>query len=123
MTKKQIIEVTNNAATYIQSVIKNGKKDNPDLCALRISTEKGGCSGFEYKFDYASQKHPFDEEVHAHGATIYIDPAATLQILGSTMDYEEDVFSSGLIFKNPNETAKCGCGKSVQFTINHQESE
>jgi iron-sulfur cluster assembly protein len=44
-----------------------------------------------------------------------VDPAATLKILGSEMDYEDNKFSSGFVFRNPNEQGRCGCGKSVQF--------
>ena len=115
--EKNIITITENAASYIRSVLDDKTVAGQAPLGLRISIKKGGCSGSEYDFQYASAKHPFDEEVKQHGITVFIDPAAFLQILGSTMDYEEDLFASKLTFSNPNEEGRCGCGKSVQFTV------
>ncbi|MDP7375007.1 MAG: Fe-S cluster assembly scaffold SufA, partial [Alphaproteobacteria bacterium] len=42
-------------------------------------------------------------------------PAAVMFIIGSEMDWSEDKFASSFTFKNPNETARCGCGES--FTV------
>jgi len=47
--------------------------------------------------------------------TVLVDPAAVMFIIGSEMDWSEDKFSSGFVFNNPNETARCGCGES--FTV------
>ena len=46
------------------------------------------------------------------GVSIFIDPAATMFLLGSEMDYVEDKFHTGFTFKNPNEKGRCGCGES-----------
>ncbi|XP_011860179.1 PREDICTED: iron sulfur cluster assembly protein 1-like [Vollenhovia emeryi] len=43
---------------------------------------------------------------------VLIDPKSVMFILGSEMDYVEEKFSSGFVFKNPNEKGKCGCGES-----------
>ena len=43
---------------------------------------------------------------------IFIDPAAIMFLLGSTMDFKSDKFKSGFVFMNPNETERCGCGES-----------
>ena len=43
---------------------------------------------------------------------IFIDPTATMFILGSEMDYQEDKLQSGFVFSNPNEASRCGCGES-----------
>ena len=49
------------------------------------------------------------------GVRIFVEPAAFMFLLGSTMDYQEDRLSSGFTFENPNEKARCGCGQSVAF--------
>jgi iron-sulfur cluster assembly protein len=36
-------------------------------------------------------------------------------VIGSQMDWKDDVFTSGFVFTNPNETGRCGCGES--FTV------
>ena len=43
---------------------------------------------------------------------ILIDPAATMFLIGSKMDYREDKLQSGFVFDNPNAKGTCGCGES-----------
>lgn len=112
---KPIIEVTDRAADYIRSVIEQGKQENKAYVGLRVGIKKGGCSGSEYDFQYAETKGPYEEEIVDKGVRLFIDPAATLKLIGSRMDYEEGKFASGLVFQNPNELGSCGCGKSVQL--------
>ena len=35
-------------------------------------------------------------------------------LLYTEMDYKKEKFSSQFIFKNPNETERCGCGESFK---------
>jgi len=112
---KQIITITDSAAKYISTIIEQGQKENKAYVGLRISIKKGGCSGNEYNFQYADVKHEYDEEIVDKGVKLFIDPSATMKILGSQMDYDDGMFSSGFVFKNPNELGRCGCGKSVQL--------
>ena len=44
------------------------------------------------------------------GVKVLIDPKAVIYLLGTEMDYKKEKFSSQFIFKNPNETERCGCG-------------
>ena len=60
--------------------------------------------------DAAAKK--LSEVVETGGVTVYVDPKATLYLLGSEMDYVEDRLKSGFVFRNPNEKARCGCGES-----------
>lgn len=112
---KQIITITDNAAKYISSIIAQGQLENKAYIGLRVSIKKGGCSGSEYDFQYATEKHEHDEEIVDKGIKLFINPTATIHIIGSQMDYEEGMFSSGFVFNNPNELGRCGCGKSVQL--------
>jgi len=58
---------------------------------------------------------PGDDHVNDRGVDVYIEPKATLFLLGTVMDFEEDVLKSGFTFKNPNQTGECGCGESVML--------
>ena len=49
---------------------------------------------------------------HKNNVKVFIDPKATMYLLGSEMDYSSDKLSSRFIFKNPNEKSTCGCGES-----------
>ena len=55
------------------------------------------------------------EIVESKGVKVYIEPKATMFLIGSEMDYTTDKLSSRFIFNNPNEKSTCGCGES--FTI------
>jgi iron-sulfur cluster assembly protein len=44
--------------------------------------------------------------------TIVIAGLAALYVFGTEIDYEEDPLKSGFVFRNPNETGRCGCGES-----------
>ena len=63
--------------------------------------------------DYCEDKQALDEVVEDKGVTILIDPKAILFLLGTEMDFQESVMSSGFTFNNPNQTDACGCGESV----------
>ena len=66
-----------------------------------------------YTLDYVAEPVPGDDHVEDKGVDVYIEPKATLFLLGTVMDFEEDMLKSGFTFKNPNQTGECGCGESV----------
>lgn len=82
---------------------------------VKLSTPRRGCSGLAYSVDYVSEAHPFDEKIETPGGTFYIDGASVLYLIGSTMDWQEDDFTAGFVFANPNAKGSCGCGES--FTV------
>ncbi|MBM3542471.1 MAG: iron-sulfur cluster assembly accessory protein [Alphaproteobacteria bacterium] len=79
---------------------------------LRVGVETKGCSGLSYRMEYVDEKNPLDEIVEDKGVRIFIDPKAVMFILGTEVDYVEDKFQSGFVFKNPLEKGRCGCGES-----------
>lgn len=110
--RPKALTITDAAATRVKTLM--AKSDKPIL-GLRVGVKARGCSGMSYFVEYAEEKKKFEEVVEDKGVTILIDPAATMFLIGSEMDYVEDKFQSGFVFKNPNEKARCGCGES--FTV------
>lgn len=106
---KPIITLTNRAAKHIQMLMEAGSSD---VIGIRVGIKTAGCSGMKYQVDYANDKKPFEDSITSNGVTVLIDPAAVMFLIGSEMDWQEDKFSSGFVFNNPNETARCGCGES-----------
>jgi iron-sulfur cluster assembly protein len=82
---------------------------------VKLSTPKRGCSGLAYSVDYVSEAASFDERIETPGGTFFIDAASVLYLIGSTMDWQEDDFTAGFVFNNPNAKGSCGCGES--FTV------
>ena len=108
-----IITITDKAAERVKYLIKKGDKN---VLGLRIGVKSSGCSGFKYSVEYAVVAKEFEETISSKGVTIFIDPAAVMFLVGSEMDWNESKFSSGFDFKNPNETARCGCGESFSVS-------
>jgi len=109
MSKPQLISLTDNAAEHVRELLSKSEKP---AAGLRVSVSTKGCSGLSYVFEYAEEKRPFEEEVDQNGARIFIDPMATMFLVGAQMDYEEGALRSGFTFNNPNEKGRCGCGES-----------
>lgn len=103
------ITLTDAAAQRVKEMIAGRGK--PTL-GVRVGVRTKGCSGLSYTLEFADEKGPFDEEVTEKGVTVFIDPKASMFILGTEMDFVEDKLESGFVFTNPNEKGRCGCGES-----------
>jgi iron-sulfur cluster assembly protein len=86
-----------------------------DAIGVKLSTPRRGCSGLAYSVDYVTEEQKFDEKIETPGGTFYVDGASILYLIGSEMDWSEDDFAAGFVFKNPNAKGACGCGES--FTV------
>ena len=105
----QMITLTDAAVDRVKTLIDSS--DEPVL-GLRVGISTKGCSGMSYVFEYAKEKQPYEEEIDTKGAKVFIDPMATMYLVGAEMDYVEDKMKSGFVFSNPNEKSRCGCGES-----------
>jgi iron-sulfur cluster assembly protein len=110
--KPQVVRLTEAAAERIKAVM--AKADRP-IAAVRVGVKNGGCAGMSYTMEYADKINSLDEVVEDKGVCILIDPKAVLFLLGTEMDYKVDKLSAQFVFNNPNQTAACGCGESVQL--------
>jgi len=108
---KQIIKLSDKAALKIKEVLSQDKNS----LGVRIGVKSGGCAGMEYVMEYAKETKPEDELIEEKGVKVFVDPGAVMYLLGTEMDYKEEEFSSSFVFKNPNETERCGCGESFKI--------
>jgi len=108
---KQVITLSDNAANRIKEIISN---DETKSIGVRVGVKSGGCAGMSYVMEYAKEINPTDEIIEDKGVKVFIDPGATMYLLGTEMDYKQEQFSSTFVFKNPNETERCGCGESFK---------
>ncbi len=108
-----IITISEKAANQIKKILSQGPKD---VEGILVGVDKSGCSGYAYKIDYANYPKCNEYEfIESKGIKIYIEPKATMFLIGSEMDYHTDKLTSRFVFNNPNEKSTCGCGES--FTV------
>ena len=107
----QILKLSDNAVQRIKEIMTLNKTK---AVGVRIGVKSGGCAGMSYVMEYAEDVKPNEEVIEEKGIKVFIDPKAIMYLLGTEMDYKKDKFSSQFIFKNPNETERCGCGESFK---------
>ena len=109
MDRPKAMTLTDAAAARVKELMARAERP---IIGLRVSVTTQGCSGMGYKMEYAEEERPFEEVVEDKGVRIFIDPAATMFLLGSEMDWIEDKLASRFVFNNPNAKGTCGCGES-----------
>ena len=106
----QIMSLTDAAAERVREIMQ--ESETP-VMGVRVGIKNAGCAGQAYTLDYVSEPVKGDDHVVDKGVDVYVEPKATLFLLGTVMDFEEDILKSGFTFENPNQTDACGCGESV----------
>ncbi len=109
---KQVITLSDRAATRVKEIIAQAKEP---IVGVRVGVASGGCAGMSYVMEYAKKTNPNDEVIEDKGVKVLIDPSAVIYLLGTEMDYKKEELSSTFVFKNPNETERCGCGESFKI--------
>ena len=100
--------------TAINRIKKIMSSADKETIGVRIGVKSGGCAGMSYVMEYAKTINPNEEVIEDKGVKVLIDPKAIIYLIGTEMDYKHDKFSSQFVFKNPNETERCGCGESFK---------
>ena len=108
---EKIITLSDDAVIRIKEIMS---KANNSKIGVRVGVKSGGCAGMSYVMEYAKEVNQSDEIIEDKGVKVLIDPKAIMYLLGTEMDYKKEKFSSQFIFKNPNETERCGCGESFK---------
>jgi iron-sulfur cluster assembly protein len=111
--KSKIISITDSAADRIKEILSSAEDNS--IKGVRVSVVTGGCAGMSYEMNYIKEINSSDEVVEDRGVKVFIDPKAIMYLLGTSMDYKKDKFSSSFVFNNPNETERCGCGESFKI--------
>tara|TARA_Y100001970_G_C14093991_1_gene781595 strand:- start:156 stop:491 length:336 start_codon:yes stop_codon:yes gene_type:complete len=110
---KDIISISDDAANQIKLILSEGPKN---VKGIVVGVDKTGCSGYAYKIDYATTDNSKNFElIESKGVKVYVEPAATMFLIGSEMDYSKDKLASRFVFNNPNEKSTCGCGESFNI--------
>ena len=106
----KIMSLSDAAAERITEIIEDSEKP---VIGLRVGIKNAGCAGVSYTMDYVEAPITGDDHVSDKGVDVWVDPKATMYLLGTVMDFEASKMGSSFTFKNPNQTGACGCGESV----------
>jgi iron-sulfur cluster insertion protein len=106
------IQVTDSAVKRIRQIIAH--EDQQGL-KLRLSVSGGGCSGFQYNFALDDKSEPGDIDISRDDVTVTVDSMSLMYVLGSELDFVEDLTGSYFRVNNPNAASSCGCGTSFSI--------
>jgi iron-sulfur cluster assembly accessory protein len=105
------VALSASAAARIKSVVSG----EPEGAGLRVAVEGGGCSGFQYEIGVAQAANADDLVIERDGARLFVDPVSLPFLLGSEVDWVDELIGASFKVKNPNATSSCGCG--VSFSV------
>tara|TARA_B100000927_G_C16355565_1_gene425198 strand:+ start:283 stop:597 length:315 start_codon:yes stop_codon:yes gene_type:complete len=101
-----MITLTKFAANKIKALLVDKEETG-----IRAGVQGGGCSGFTYQLKFDNKKDT-DREIDSHGVKLYVDPKSYLYLMGTEIDFVDELNQSGFKFINPNAKRTCGCGES-----------
>ena len=102
------ISLSQSAADKINAIMKKQGKTQ----YLRVAVNGGGCSGFQYAFDFADAANDDDLVLERSGARVLIDEISQEFLKDSEIDYVNELIGAAFKIHNPNAKSSCGCGTS-----------
>ena len=114
-----MITITEIAKKKLINLIKFSGNGNSNAALLYL--KGGGCNGFSYKFkvlENTMKRSKLDEKIVLDSdINLYLCNKSLMFILGTKIDYIEDIMGSRFDFHNDNIDSKCGCGTSFNLKL------
>ena len=106
-----VVNVTASAASKIQAIMAEEKKEN---AGLRVFVQGGGCSGFQYGLmsEEGAVDPDSDRVFESNGVKLFVDPISIRYLTGAEVDFVDNLTGGGFTIKNPTAKSTCGCGSS-----------
>lgn len=82
---------------------------------IRVGLVPGGCTGFEYVFEWAEEINNDDHVESYDNFKVVVDSYSKPYLTEATLDFVKEGLNEQFKIMNPKEKASCGCGISVQF--------
>ncbi len=106
------ITLTERAVCELRELMVSQQKTS---AALRIWVAGGGCSGLSYGMALDdSEPEDGDNVFEQDGIKVYVDGLSLQYMVGSSVDYVDDMMGGGFKIENPNAVSSCGCGSSFK---------
>tara|TARA_B100000886_G_C20382256_1_gene474431 strand:+ start:717 stop:1052 length:336 start_codon:yes stop_codon:yes gene_type:complete len=108
-----IVTITKSAGKKLIEMTKTHNTPN-----ILFYVKGGGCNGFGYKFKPLYEKPDLiDEVVPYKDINIIVCGKSMMYLIGTTIDWKNDIMGESFTFENPNAGAKCGCGTSFSMKV------
>ena len=107
MQTSNSITLTDSASKRIMGVLNEDKSSK-----FRVYVTGGGCSGFQYGFQFEEEAAGDDLEFDHSGVRVVVDPMSLQYLGGAEVDFIDDLQGSRFVVNNPNAATTCGCGSS-----------
>ncbi|MBM4334385.1 MAG: iron-sulfur cluster insertion protein ErpA [Deltaproteobacteria bacterium] len=104
-----VITLTESAAAKVKQLTE---RDGRAGYSLRLKVVGGGCSGLQYQLMFDDKVGDWDQTGRSNGVNVVVDSKSAVYLLGTKVDYVDDLNGSGFKIENPNASSTCGCGQS-----------
>lgn len=112
MSSQPTIGITEQAIARVADLVV--QKGSPELY-LRVFVKGGGCSGFQYGFEFDSNKDSDDLVIEKGSIKLLVDPLSLQYLADAKIDYLDDLQGARFVVSNPNASTTCGCGSSFSL--------
>ncbi len=112
MNAPSAFSLTDIAASKVRELLRTQDRDGQ---SLRVYIQGGGCSGFQYGFNFEEGSASDDAILNHDGVQVVVDPMSYQYLMGAEVDYREDLEGARFVINNPNATTTCGCGASFSI--------
>jgi iron-sulfur cluster assembly protein len=103
-----MITVTKAALPQLRRILGNNQY-------ILFGAKGGGCNGFEYMLTPKNTRNVQDHRIEDIGVPITVCGRSGFLVVGTEIDWSEDIMGKRFIFTNPSSTGSCGCGATFSF--------
>ena len=109
-----MLSVTKSA---LNKLVQISKTHNVNQLLFHVSG--GGCNGLKYNIEpFNESPKNIDEIVPiTESLNIIVDSQSIFYVIGTEIDWKEDIMGSRFDFNNPNSTSQCGCGTTFSVDM------
>ncbi len=106
------VKLTEKAAKELKRLFVETNK--PETTVVRLGVAGGGCSGFEYRLEFAESTASDDLVSESQGFRLAVDARSARFVDGTEIDFSDDLLKRAFVFNNPLAVKTCGCGTSFK---------
>ena len=107
----ETITITEKASNHLHDISK--EQNN-----VEFSIDSGGCSGMNYDLKFTNRKPNNKDHIinFANNSMKLLVPFSSyVYLMGTEIDWSDDLLNGGFKFGNPQANRTCGCGTSFSI--------